>query len=133
MSDGQGMITNATFIKGASSAIIAGVLDRTVLGINNMTNNAYFGASVGAGILVGNMIGSTVPSIMQDTAYYNGKTIAQRSFEVIGGTGLSYALIQMTTPNYGDFYKRTRVVVATDYISEYITDYLIGNQLSYLS
>ena len=111
-SDGQGMLTNATFIKGASSVIIAGVLDRTVLG---------------------NMIGSTVPSIMQDTAYYNGKTIAQRSFEVIGGTGASYALIKMTTPNYGDFYKRIGVVVATDFISEYLTDYIIGNQLSYLS
>jgi len=127
------MFTNATFIKGASSVIIAGVLDRTVLGITDMTSNAYFGASVGAGILVGNMIGSTVPSIMQDTAYYNGKTIAQRSFEVIGGTGASYALIKMTTPNYGDFYKRIGVVVATDFISEYLTDYLIGNQLSYLS
>jgi len=98
-----------------------------------MTNNAYFGASVGAGILVGSMIGSTVPSIMQDTAYYNDKTIAQRSFEIIGGTSTSYALIQMTTPNYGDFYKRIGIVVATDFISEYLTDYIIGNQLSYLS
>jgi hypothetical protein len=135
-SDGKGMLNSPTFIKGVSSVVIASIADKFVLGIDNNMENVKFGAAVGAGIAIGNMIGSQVPSVIQDTEYYNGKTIAQRSFEVIFGTAGSYALMyasKSNSLNYGDFYTRFGVVVATDFVSEYITDYYIGNQLSFLS
>ena len=133
-SDGKGMLNSPAFIKGVSSVVIASLADKFVLGIQDNMDNAKFGASVGAGIVIGSMIGSQFPSAFEDTEYYNGKTIAQRSFEVIFGTGASYALIYASgSNNYGDFYKRVGVVVATDFISEYVCDYFIGNQLSYLS
>ena len=132
-SDGKGMLNSPTFIKGVSSVVIASIADKYVLGIDNSMENVKFGAAVGAGIAIGNMIGSQVPSVIQDTEYYNGKTIAQRSFEVIFGTAASYALIYATNNQYGDFYSRVGVVVATDFVSEYITDFFIGNQLSFLS
>ena len=132
-SDGKGMLNSPTFIKGVSSVVIASIADKYVLNVQNSMDNVKFGAAVGAGIAIGNMIGSQVPSVIQDTEYYNGKTIAQRSFEVIFGTAASYALIYATNNQYGDFYSRVGVVVATDFVSEYITDFFIGNQLSFLS
>ena len=135
-SDGKGMLNSPTFIKGVSSVVIASLADRFVLNVDNSMENVKFGAAVGAGIAIGNMIGSQVPSVIQDTEYYNGKTIAQRSFEIICGTASSYALMyasKSNSLNYGDFYSRVGVVVATDFVSEYITDYYIGNQLSFLS
>jgi hypothetical protein len=134
MSDGAGMLQSPFLIKAVSSAVIAGTFDRFVLGIDDTKQNAIFGGSVAAGIVVGSMIGYQVPSIISDTTYYNGKTIAQRSFEVIFGVGTSYALYVSTNEvHYDDLYKRVGVVVATDFIAEYITDYFIGNPLSYLA
>jgi hypothetical protein len=134
MSDGQGLMQSPAFIKGVSSVVIATALDKYFLGVGDLQSNLMFGASVGAGITVGSMIGEQFPSAIADTTYYNGKTIAQRSFELIFGAGTAYGVFTASGRDvYGDVYKRIGVVVATDFISEYVTDYIVGNQLSYLS
>ena len=133
MSDGKNMLTNPTILKGGFSFLIAGALDHYVLGVPDMKNNAIFAGSVASGIVVGNLIGSTIPSVIQDSTYYAGKTIAQRAFELGFGTASAYAInMAMAQAKYGDTYKRIGVIFATDFIAEYASDYIIGNPLAYL-
>ena len=51
------------------------------------------------------------------------------------GTGASYAIntyVLKNTNYYDDIYKRLGVIVAADFIGEYISDYMTGEPLQYL-
>lgn len=136
MSDGQFMFSNPLIIKGVSSAIIATAIDKYYFEQNNTTHNLVFGASTAFGIVIGSAIGSQIPSsVIEDTAFYNGKTIAQRSFELIFGAGVSYGAFAYSKYNYSpsDMQLRVAAVLATDFCSEYITDYMTGNPLAYFN
>jgi hypothetical protein len=133
MSDGKNILTNPTILKGLFSFAVAGTLDRFALGVADTKNNAIFAGSVASGIVVGNLIGGTIPSVIQDSTYYAGKTIAQRAFEVGFGGAAAYGLnMAFAKADYGDVYKRLGVIVATDFIAEYACDFITGNPLAYL-
>ena len=127
------MLLSHTGVKTVSAGLISACIDRYYFKDENMKHNAIYGISTGIGILMGSVIGSQVPDILPPSAYYNGKTIAQRSFELIFGACASYAAIQMTGSNYnsGEIHKRLGMLLLTDIGSEYFAHYLTGIQLSY--
>ena len=129
-------LNNPFMIKFVSATIIASAIDRFYFQFEqNTQHNLIFGISTGAGIALGSLIGNQIPSVIQDTTFYNGKTIAQRSFELIFGSVVSYGSFAYSGYNYtpSDMYARIGAVVATDFASEYITDYMSGNPLGYLA
>ena len=122
------------FIKSSVGALSAAILDRIVIGEQDMTQNAYFGISVGAGLAVGSYISSLTPALLPDSAgLYTGKGVMDRTFEVIGGTASSYIISKYMTKNEtGSMTSKILVVVASDFIAEYISDYITSQPLAYL-
>ena len=135
MSDGQFMATNPVIIKGVASAILAGAIDKFYFKEQNMTHNASFALSTALGITIGSAIGKTIPSVIEDSTFYNGKTIAQRSSEVLFGSAISYGAFMYSGFNYtpSDYIERVGAVLVVDFASEYCVDYMTGEALQYLA
>ena len=122
------------FIKTSVGAVAAAVLDRFIIGEQDMTQNAYFGVSVGAGLGVGSYISSLTPAMLPDSAgLYTGQGVMDRSFEVLGGVASSYIISKYMTKNEtGSITSKLLVVVASDFIAEYVKDYITTAPLAYL-
>ena len=123
------------FIKTSVGAVAAAVLDRFIIGEQDMTQNAYFGVSVGAGLGIGSYISSLTPAMLPDSAgLYTGQGVMDRAFEVIGGTAASYIVSKYMTKNEtGSMTSKLLVIVASDFISEMTKDYLTTQPLQYLA
>ena len=123
------------YIKGASAVVIAGVLDRFICGETDMMQNAYFGVSTGLGIGLGSYISSMIPAILPDSSgLYTGSALQSRVIEVGGGLAATYVVSKYMTKqnNNISLSSKVLVVLATDFISEYIADYATTQPLAYL-
>jgi hypothetical protein len=135
MSNDGSLLLNPLTIKGISSFIIASAVDKYIFGETDMKHNLVFGASTSAGIVVGSIIGAQIPSVIEDSTFFNGKTVMQRSFELAFGAGASYGAFAYSGFNYtpSDSYKRFGAVLATDFISEYCADFMTSQPLQYFN
>ena len=127
-------IQNHTSVKVFSAFVISTAVDKYIFNETELKHNLTYGASTAGGIFIGSMLGSYLPDILPKSTFYSGKTIGQRAFEIIFGSGVSYAVFQMSGMNYNnaDMSKRLALLVATDAASDYIGDYFTGVPLSYL-
>ena len=130
-------MASSAYIKPIATGVAA-ALDRFVLNNVDNTSMAYFGGAVTAGVFASTLFSAYLPdmsSVVSDTAYYKSKEVEKRILEVAFGTGASYAIntyILKNTNYYDDIYKRLGVIVAADFIGEYISDYMTGEPLQYL-
>jgi hypothetical protein len=115
-------------------AIVA--LDKFVLNQQNMNSSLYFGVAGVAGIFAAQLLVPMLPnnqgtfSNMVDT-----KTLETRVLEVGLGTGATVAINKFLLKNDirpNDLLQKAGVIVAADFIAEYIDDYMNNRALSFL-
>jgi len=115
-------------------AIVA--LDKFVLNQQNMNSSLYFGVAGVAGIFAAQLLVPMLPnnqgtfSNMVDT-----KTLETRVLEVGLGTGATFAINKFVLNNDirpNDLLQKAGVIVAADFIGQYIDDYMNNRPLSFL-
>ena len=115
-------------------AIVA--LDKFVLNQQNMNSSLYFGVAGVAGMFAAQLLVPMLPnnqgtfSNMVDT-----KTLETRVLEVGLGTGATFAINKFVLNNDirpNDLLQKAGVIVAADFIGEYIDDYMNNRPLSFL-
>ena len=133
MSGESGMLTSHTGMKVISAVLIAGLIDKYYFNELEMKHNLVFAVSTAAGIGLGSIIGAQVPN-MTSSQYINGKTVVQRSLELVFGAGVGYAGFRISNLDYNpsEMSKRILSVLITNVAAEYASDYLSSEKLSYL-
>jgi hypothetical protein len=124
------------FIKVAVAGLSASVLDRFVLGEQDMTQNIYFGVSTGAGVGIGSYIASLTPALLPDNPdmNYTGLGVMQRSFEVLGGLAGGIAVDKyLSKEDNSSLVSKVGVVLLSDFIAEYVKDYITSAPLQFLA
>ena len=120
------------FITGAVA--VAG--DKMIFNEPDLTKSLYFGAAVTAGTYIGNMTGQMLPALVPSVGFVDGKTLEVRLAEVGAGAGAAYALNRIVLKNdfqYSQMYNKLALIAGSDFIAEYITDYLDGRALSFFA
>jgi hypothetical protein len=128
------MSGNRDFIKPLVGGAVAAGLDNMYLNNKNQTANMYFGAAVAVGLYASQVIEPIMPQIIPASLLSNGKTIEDRIIEIGAGAGSSYVLnkyILKNDFNQSEMIKKLGVIVASDFIGEYASDYMAGRALSY--
>ena len=131
------MFTNPKFVKAASSFGIAFAIDNLYFNNKDLQQNAMFAGAASAGIVVGSMIGDKVPALLPDSQeLYSGKLISTRLVELTTGIASGYAINKFVLGNDYDssmWMQKIATIAIVDFGSEYLTDYITGNALGYLT
>lgn len=123
--------------------IIAGMvctaLDNQFTKEKDIRNNAVFGACVAAGIYTAEMVAPPISRMLpsMDGPLVDGKTIANRIVEVglssVGAYYVNTAIGNESSLTRPQMVNRLAIIVASDFIAEYATDYISGKPLSFLN
>lgn len=124
--------------------LIAGGLviaaDKFLMGQQNMNKSLMLGVAAAGGVTIGSMIGTSLPDlgIAIPASIGDSKTILQRTIEVSTGVAGAYALDTYVLnagarTNNTVLLQNAGLILAADFVSEYICDYLDGTPLSYLA
>jgi hypothetical protein len=119
------------FLVGAS--IVA--LDKFVLNQQNINSSIYFGVSGVIGIFAAQMVVLMLPNQGTISNMVDTKTLETRVLEIGLGTGATYAINKFALNNDlrpNDLLQKVCVILAADFISEYIDDYMNNRPLSFL-
>jgi hypothetical protein len=119
------------FLVGAS--IVA--LDKFVLNQQNINSSIYFGVAGVAGIFAAQMVVPMLPNQGTISNMVDTKTLETRVLEIGLGTGATYAINKFALNNDlrpNDLLQKVGVILAADFISEYIDDYMNNRPLSFL-
>lgn len=124
---------NKTLVKAVSAGAFATAIDKYVLQTPNMSASAFFGASVGAGILATSMITGYIPSLTDDSMGLSTGAV-KRGIEIgitSAGSYLLYAKggdILMAGVKKGDFdLKKVGIVVMADFFGEFVSGWMAGD------
>jgi hypothetical protein len=102
-----------------------------------MQKSLFFGLAVGAGSFAGNYVGSNIaPALLPTVGFIDGKTLEVRLAEVGSGAAAAYLLNTQFLKNdfeYSQMYPKLALIAGSDFIAEYITDYLDTRPLSFFS
>jgi hypothetical protein len=128
----------AIFTEPVCQGIVASLADRFVMGNPDMKQNMIFGASVGVGNSLGDLVSisfaSTGESLFGDSpGLYTGSTLTMRLLEVGASTGIAYGLNKYGLLNdfSNDMYKKIGVIVASSVAGTYMFQYIQGKALDY--
>ena len=116
----------------AGSVIVA--IDKYALNQQNLNNSIYFGIAGAVGIFGAQIVTPLIPNQGSGTMI-DPRTLEGRVLEVGLGTGATYALnkfVFLNDLNPNDLMMKVGVIVAADFVAEYIDDYLAGRPLSFL-
>ena len=130
------------FIKSITAGAVAAGLDNyinyppdvrassVVLGRNMSFGIVVTGALIGA-----NFVAPTLTHLVPipDTALFSGKTLEHRLIEVSLGTGGAVALHRVMGGTRTSLMSQVGIIVLSDFIGEYVADYVKSKPLSYLS
>ncbi len=115
--------------------IVAG--DRFILNQPNMNSSLYFGISGLAGIYLAQNLKQMLPSNQgQISTMIDVKTLETRLLEVSLGTAATYGINKFALKNDlkpNELIQKIGVIVAADFIGEYLDDYIAGRPLSFLN
>ena len=109
-------------------------LDKYALNQQNLNNSIYFGIAGAVGIFGAQIVTPMIPNQGSGTMI-DPRTLEGRVLEVGLGTGATYALnkfVFLNDLNPNDLMMKVGVIVAADFVAEYIDDYLAGRPLSFL-
>ena len=109
-------------------------LDKYALNQQNLNNSIYFGIAGAVGIFGAQIVTPLIPNQGSGTMI-DHRTLEGRVLEVGLGTGATYALnkfVFLNDLNPNDLMMKVGVIVAADFVAEYIDDYLAGRPLSFL-
>ena len=123
------------FIKPLVGGLTAGILDNMWLMNKDMTSNGIFAVTVAGGLYGSQMISTSLPSLIPTSVLSNAKTIQQRLLEIGAGAGSSYVVNKYVLNNEGysrdNMMKKLAIIVASDIIGEYASDFMNTRELSY--
>ena len=109
-------------------------LDKYALNQQNLNNSIYFGIAGAVGIYGAQIVTPLIPRQGSGTMI-DPRTLEGRVLEVGLGTGATYALnkfVFLNDLNPNDLMMKVGVIVAADFVAEYVDDYLAGRPLSFL-
>ncbi len=111
--------------------------DKLILNQPNMNSSLYFGASSVVGIYLAQNLKKMLPSNQgQISTMIDVKTLETRMLEVSLGAGATYAINKFALKNDlkpNELIQKLGVIVAADFIGEYLDDYIAGRPLSFLN
>ena len=116
----------------AGAVIVA--IDKYALNQQNLNNSIYFGIAGAVGIFAAQIVTPLIPNQGSGTMI-DPRTLEGRVLEVGLGTGATYALnkfVFLNDLNPNDLMMKVGVIVAADFVAEYVDDYLAGRPLSFL-
>ena len=129
--------SNSSYLKPLITGAVAVAGDKFLFNEPDMQKSIFFGVAVGAGTFAGNYIGTNItPAIFPTVGFIDGKTLEVRLAEVAAGAVSAYYLNRLFLKN--DFepsqmYPKLALIAGSDFIAEYITDYLDNRPLSFFS
>ena len=129
--------TNSSYLKPLITGAVAVAGDKFLFNEPDMQKSIFFGVAVGAGTFAGNYIGTNIaPALFPTVGFIDGKTLEVRLAEVAAGAVGAYYLNRLFLKN--DFepsqmYPKLALIAGSDFIAEYITDYLDNRPLSFFS
>ena len=126
------------YFKPLVGGLTAIALDKMVLMQPNMQSSLYFGGAVGAGLLLVSMFDTKIPSFLPDIPSIgaSGETLSKRVLEITAGAGSAYAINRYVIKNDNNpqmMMKKLGVVIVSDFVGEYASDYFSSRALSYFA
>ena len=111
-------------------------LDKFVLMQPDMNSSLYFGVAGVVGVFAGQYISPMLPNNQaQISTMLDTKTLETRVLEIAIATGVTYGINKAVLNNDlrpNDLLQKVGVILAADFISEYIDDYMNNRALSFL-
>ena len=111
--------------------------DKFILNQPNMNSSLYFGAFGIIGIYLAQNLKQMLPSNQgQISTMIDVKTLETRMLEVSLGAGATYAINKFALKTYlkpNELIQKVGVIVAADFIGEYLDDYIARRPLSFLN
>ena len=111
--------------------------DKFVLNQQDMNSSLYFGVAGVAGIYAAQNLKQMLPSNQgQISTMIDVKTLETRMLEVSLGAGATYAINKFALNNDlrpNELLKKVGVIIAADFLGEYIDDYMNNRALSFLN
>ena len=129
-------MTEKMYLKPLLTGAIAGGLDRYYLGMNNTNSNLMFAGAVGAAIYASELIAPSIPNIGSlSDGMLNNKNLAVRLTEIGLGSAFAVGVNRYLGNEYvnATTLQRVGVVIVSDVLGEYASDYLTNKPLDYLS
>ena len=117
-----------------AALVVAG--DKLILQNRNMNSSLILGAAAGTAFYLSKNIVKMLPNQSGgDNAMYDVKTLETRLAEIgiasVGGYALNkFVLNNDLRPN--DMLQKVGLILAADFVSEYVDDYLTGRPLEFL-
>jgi hypothetical protein len=119
--------------------LVGGIIvaaDKMILNQQDMNSSLYFGISGVAGIYAAQNLAQMLPSNQgQISTMIDVKTLETRMLEIGVGAGATYAINKFALNNDlrpNDLLQKIGVIVAADFVAEYIDDYMNNRPLSFL-
>jgi hypothetical protein len=144
-------LVNSLASKPLFAGVYAGLLDKFVLGNNDLISCAKFGGSVAAGCILGNIAGTFTAASMGSTVSagsntfadpifgynYSGTTILQRAIEIGTASATAYTINRFALQNDWArdnmfLAKKIGVIALSEVLSDYSMDYLQLRPISFL-
>ena len=120
--------------------LVGGIIvaaDRFILNQPNMNSSLYFGISGVIGIYAAQNLKQMLPSNQgQISTMIDVKTLETRLLEVSLGTAATYGINKFALKNDlkpNELIQKIGVIVAADFIGEYLDDYMNNRALSFLN
>jgi len=122
-----------TIIKSSIAGITVALLDIYALNEPILQNSIILGVTTASGIYAGDIVGKLLPDNLK-TSLFDGKTVETRVLEVAGTAGFAYGASKLAGREIlqYNFINKLGIIVASDVIGSYATDFLMGKPLTFL-
>jgi hypothetical protein len=123
-----------SYLKPLITGALVGAGDKMLFNEPDLTKSIYFGVAVAGGTYIGTMVGDMLPAVVPSVGFVDGKTLEVRLAEVGAGAGSAYALNRFVLKNdfeYSQMYNKLALITGSDFVAEYIVDYLENRPLSF--
>jgi len=113
-------------------------IDRYYYGVNNIKSSMLFAGAVSGSFLISSLITPGLPNLFPNLgSFADGSDVQERILDVSISEIACYIINDKILRNNfyqtDDTYMRIANIILIDVASEYITDYLSGQRLSYLT
>jgi hypothetical protein len=134
-STNSSVMISPVFVKPLVSGVSAFLFDKFLLGNTDTKSCAVFGGAVLVGTGLSQAFTGLDLGLLPDSQIYTGKSISQRAIEITLATGASYAgnrFILQNDMQPSMISQKVGIILLSQFIGEYTSDYFGNAPLSYL-
>jgi hypothetical protein len=129
-------MSNTNFIKPIAMAACVVAGDKYILGETDMTRSMYLGGAGAVGVFAAQMISPMLPleKLLPNGAYMDSKTLELRVIELGGAVGFAFVVNKYVLKNelyINNDLNKIALLAGSDFVAEYIDDYVSGRPLSF--